>query len=76
MFNVQLYTRWILDAGQVLLLHLPHTRHVLVIDERQRSGVCEVPHGIQKLLGEGASLLNPSGSPAAVLGQFTGGDAC
>ena len=34
-----------------------------------------IPHGVEQLLDEGVSLLNPSSFPAAVLSQFAGGDA-
>ena len=52
----------------MLLLYLPHSRHVLVVDEVQPGAVHKLPHGVQKTFDEGTGLLHSPGFPAAVLG--------
>ncbi len=59
----------------MLLLHLPHMRHALRIDEVQTSCVGQFPHGVQQSLNQGTSFFHSPCPPPAVLGQLTGGDA-
>lgn len=73
---VQMYTWWILDAWQVLLLHLPDVSHAFLVDKWQPCCVSELPHGVKQRLNLQTCLFHTPRSPATVPSQFFGCGCC